>query len=73
MTYLLEKEINGMYRRAMFHTSIHSNEPCVSYSLINKRGTYNRNLGTTFFNSKDEGNEKYKSLIAEGYKVISKW
>lgn len=69
---IIEKEIDGMYRRAMFHNSIGSNEPCVKWSLMNKRGTYNRDLGTRFFESKEQGNEKFKALMADGYKVIAK-
>lgn len=71
MTILIEKEIDGYYRRAMFSTK--NGKPSMQTSLLNKRGTYQRKLDFRYFDSKEEGNEKFKSLIADGYKVIDKW
>lgn len=71
MTILIEKEIDGYYRRAMFSTK--NGKPSMSTSILNRRGTYQRNLDFRYFDSKEEGNEKFKSLIADGYKVIDKW
>lgn len=71
MTILIEKELNGYYYRAMFSTK--NGKPSMQTSLLNRRGTYQRNLDFRYFDSKEEGNEKFKSLIADGYKVIDKW
>ncbi len=71
MNILIEKEKHGYFFRALFSTK--NGKPSMSTSMMNRRGTYQRDLDFRYFDSKEEGNEKFKSLIAEGYKVIDKW
>jgi len=66
----LEKQgIYWVYRYASFSmtTGMAEARPSVSWFLKNKSGTYVKMLNTQTFESREQGNEFYKSLLAQGY------
>lgn len=82
MTYILSRKekINGYWvnKNAMFFETdggmeYHEKRPAVKWFINNNRGTYCKALGMRHFNTKEDGNELYKLLLTQGYKLVNKY
>ncbi len=61
-------KINGGWvNDCWMFTKSPNNEPYAEHYYNNDRGTYYRSISRVFFKNDEQGNEKYKKLIADGY------